>query len=188
MNADSFRLFRPLLSIAWALAMAGILMGPKLLPLADPGDFLIRNTIRISLVYLFIAAILILERRPDARFVWTLAWAAYVIHVGMAFEHYHHWRHASAIAHVEQVSGFGPGVFVSYMFTALWTIDVVWWNWVRRSARRRIAWHAIMAFMVFNGAIVYETGAVRGWTIAAFGVIATWMLARWIIPASSISS
>src|SRR5204863_7801685 len=101
---------------------------------ADPGDRLTRDTVRLALVYYAAAATLMLRPGPRAwraaRWCWTLAWAAYLVHVAMAFHHYHHWSHAAAFAHTRAVSGVGEGVYVSHAFTLLWTLDVAWW-WLR---------------------------------------------------------
>src|SRR5689334_11664316 len=84
-----------LAAAAWALLLAGILLAPAVLPPSDPGDDLTRNTVRLSLLYYALAAALMLRLRPGgwaaatergrlARACWTLAWAAYLVHVGMA--------------------------------------------------------------------------------------------------------
>jgi hypothetical protein len=180
--------------IVWGAALVGVLAAPALLGSADVGDDLIRNTVRLSLAYYAAAAGLMLFLRPPewagsgrgsvARWCWTLAWATYVIHVGMALHFYHHWSHADAVRHTEEVSGFGPGIYVSHLFTLLWTADVAWW-WLRPDAyAERPTWigralHAFMAFVIFNGMVVYEAGAIR-WAgavmFAALGVL--WVRSR----------
>ena len=117
-----------------------------------------------------------------------MAWGCltFLVHVAFAFDHYHGWSHAAAVQHVEDVSGFGPGLFVSYFFTLLWVVDAAWWGLASHSYDRRPAWldrtiHAFMAFIVFNGTVIYETGFIR-WAGAALfaglGVLAAWRLAR----------
>src|SRR5262249_22213252 len=101
-----------------------------------------------------------------ARCCWSLAWAAFVIHVGMAFHYYHQWSHADAVRHTREVSGFGEGVYISYLFTLLWTADMASW-WLRPAwYAQRSPWvdralHGFMLFMIFNATIVYETGFIR---------------------------
>jgi hypothetical protein len=149
------------------------------------GDDLTRWSIRAALALLAAALIL----RPwvgrtagpgvAARFAWgcwVASWLIYLAHVAFAFHHYHHWSHAEAVRHVEQRSGFGPGLFVSYLFTLLWTADVVWWAAAPASHARRPAWVGLaldgfVVFMAFNGTVVYETGVIR---IA--GIVATALL------------
>jgi hypothetical protein len=119
-----------------------------------------------------------------ARWCWTLAWAAYLVHLAMAFHHYHHWSHAHAVEHTRSVSGVGEGIYVSHCFTLLWTVDVAWW-WLRPETRaRRSAWvdrslHGFMFFMVFNATVVYESGLIR-WA----GVALTAWLAVLLLTAS----
>src|SRR5262249_51373718 len=101
-----------------------------------------------------------------ARACWTLAWAAYVTHVGLAFHYYYRWSHADVVAQTERASGFGPGLYVSHLFTLAWTADVAWW-WARPGGyAARPAWvgralHGFLAFVIFCGTVVYESGPVR---------------------------
>jgi hypothetical protein len=44
-----------------------------------------------------------------------------------AFHFYHGWSHAEAMEHVRAAARFGEGIFVSHLFTLLWTLDVAWW-------------------------------------------------------------
>ncbi len=116
------------------------------------------------------------------RWCWTLAWAAFVIHVAVSFHFFHHWSHQRAFQHVEDVSHFGPGIYVSYLFTLLWTIDVAWW-WLQPSGYalrlHRIGWtlHAFMAFIIFCGTVIYETGLIRWAGLAMFvGLGLLWLV------------
>jgi hypothetical protein len=188
----------PVLAGAWGLLLAGALLAPGLLPSADPGDELTRNTVRLALLYYLLATLLMLRLDGDgwrvstlsgrgARLCWSLAWLAYAIHVGMAFHHHHRWSHREAYLHVERVSGFGPGVFVSYLFTLAWTADVAWW-WARPVGyASRPAWiggclHAFLAFVVFNGTVVYETGLIRWAGLALFMVLGSSLVVRGLTP------
>lgn len=163
--------------VVWLVQLGAVLVLPCLMLPDDPSDALIRWTVRLSLLYYAAAAVLMLRcgsadwraengRGRLARWCWTLAWAAFVIHVGVSFHFYHHWSHQSAFQHVEAVSHFGYGIYISYLFTILWTADVVWW-WLEpnRYALRlhRIGWlmHAFMAFIIFCGTVVYEPGLIR---------------------------
>jgi hypothetical protein len=165
-----------LLTAAWGVLLAAVLGLPWLLHVADPGDALIRNTIRLSLLY-YAVALNIMMRLPSAewaatgrgrlaRLCWTLAWFTYLIHLGMAFHFYHDWSHADAVRHTEEVSGFGPGIYVSHVFTLAWSADVLFW-WLRpQGYALRAHWidwllHGFMLFIVFNGTVVYETGLIR---------------------------
>jgi hypothetical protein len=183
----------PLAVAAWLAALGAVLVAPRALPLADAGDFLIRNTIRLSLAYYAAAALLLLTRSPGdgplspavvlARWCWTLAWAAYVVHVGMAFHHYHGWSHAHAVAHTRQVSGVGWGLYVSHLFGLLWTLDVAGWWLSPEGHATRPAWvgralHGFMAFVVFNGTVVYEAGPIRWIGLLVFAALGALWLRR----------
>jgi hypothetical protein len=159
----------------------------------SPGEPLVRNTIRLSLAW-YVAALGLMTRLraadwttrtlsgQAARWCWTWAWLVYVVHVALAFHYVHHWSHAEAFEHVRKESGFGPGIFVSYLFTALWTADVIaWWIAPARYAVRA-AWidcslHGFMLFIVFNGTVVYESGPIRWAAVVAFAVLA-WLFVR----------
>jgi hypothetical protein len=156
-----------LLAAAWVALLATVFL---LAPPSDPGDFLVRGTVRVALLYYAAAVSLLLWPGGSwraARLCWTLAWAAYLVHLAMAFHHYHHWSHADAIAHTRAVSGVGEGIYFSHLFTLLWTADVAWW-WLRpQGYATRPAWvgrtlHGFMFFMVFNATVVYESGFIRG--------------------------
>jgi hypothetical protein len=179
-QVDAYRRFLSalpmLVAAAWGVLLAAVLGLPWLLHSTDPGDALIRNTIRLALLYYTIALNIMLWLQPVewaatgrgrlARLCWTLAWLTYLVHLGMAFHFYHDWSHADAVRHTEEVSGFGAGIYVSHLFTLVWSADVfVWWLLPQRYALRT-RWldgllHGFMLFVVFNGTVVYETGFIR---------------------------
>jgi hypothetical protein len=119
-----------------------------------------------------------------ARCCWTWGLACYLVHLAMAFHVYHHWSHAEAVEHTRHVSGWGNGIFASYLFTGLWLGDALWWwFWPARLAARP-AWigrtlHAYLLFIVFNGTVVFASGAIRWVGIAVFGALAiAWSRSR----------
>ena len=172
----------PLAVASWLALLTAVLLAPYLLHSPTLGDDLTRHTIRLALLFYGVAAALMLRLEPAewrtvsararlARCCWTLAWAAYLVHLAMAFHHYHHWSHADAVRHTRDVSGVGEGIYVSHAFTAVWTADVLWW-WLRpTSYATRSAWidwalHGFMVFIIFNATVVYEEGFIR-WAGAA---------------------
>jgi hypothetical protein len=176
-----------LLPVGWAVLLVVVFLAPRLYPSANAGDDLTRNTVRESLLFWLAAVWLMLGldaagwraetiTGKSARLCWTLAWLAYLIHLAMAMHYYHGWSHADAMRHVDEVSGFGPGIFFSHLFTLLWTADVAWWWLDRGSYATRSAWigrtlHAYMAFIIFNGTVVYETGFIRWAGVMMFTVL-----------------
>jgi hypothetical protein len=181
------RLVTPLL-LCWAVLLTLVLSWPSLTSSPSAGDDLTRNTVRLALLYYAAALTLMMRLRPPewlarsgrgrlARRCWTLAWAAFVTHLGMAFHHYHHWSHADAVRHTRDVSGFGEGVYVSYLFALAWTADVAaWWVcpvwYARRSPWIGRALYGFMLFVVFNATVVFETGFIRWAGVALFAWLA----------------
>lgn len=155
------------LVLAWAALLAGAFLAPRVYPDDDPADVVTRQTARVAVLFWGLAAgALLLRRTGFARWSWVLGCGAFLVHVATAFDRVHAWSHAAAVRHVEQVSGFGPGLFVSYAFTLVWVIDGAWWSLDRNGYGARPAWvdgavHGFMAFVVFNGTVVYETGFMR---------------------------
>lgn len=108
-----------------------------------------------------------------ARWLWALGCAAFLVHVAAAFHFVHGWSHAAAHAATARdtaaVTGFdsGAGLWLNYLFTALWLADVVaWWRlgvdgYRQRSAAWTIAVYGFMAFLAFNATVVFEEGWVR---------------------------
>jgi hypothetical protein len=163
----------------WTVSVLGILVAPSLLHSSNPSDELIRNTIRLALVYYGFALLLLLRGKAClARRAWSLAWLAYLIHVALAFHFVHGWSHAHAFEHTRRASGVGEGLYVSHLFTLVWSLDVAWWWAAPLGHQQRPRWiwgalHGFMLFMVFNGAVVFATGGMR-WA----GVILFELLAR----------
>jgi hypothetical protein len=164
----------------------------------NPGDSLTRNTIRLSLAW-YAAALALMIRLCDeqdwnavtplgkaARWCWTWACFTFLIHVTLAFHYFHHWSHTHAFEHTREVSGLGEGLYISYLFTLLWTADAIAW-WIAPAwYAARSPWidrllHGFMLFIVFNGAVIYEQGPIRWISAAGFLLIAIawfWLPAR----------
>lgn len=193
-------MFRALPSAAiaiWMALLAVILCHPYVTQSSTLGDDLIRNTIRLSLLYYAVAASLMLILQPQewsatstrgglARLCWAQAWLAYLVHLAMAFHHYHGWSHAHAMEHTREVSGVAEGIFVSHFFTLLWTEDVLFW-WLRPERyAARPAWidwllHGFMAFVIFNGSVVYEQGFIRWAGVVMFAELGALFVYRIVI-------
>jgi hypothetical protein len=187
MSAPSASRLQTALALAWALLLAGALVGPWLVASPTLGDDRTRFTVRVALLFYALAAGLMLfldqagwraGTTPGrlARACWALGVAAFLVHVGLAFHYYHGWSHAEALRHVEKVSGFGPGIFFSYLFTLLWSADATWWLLAPGAYAARPAWagwalHGYLAFMTFNATVVYESGPVRWAGLAGFLIL-----------------
>jgi hypothetical protein len=174
MEARGF-VFPAIVFVAWVLLFAVVFRMAE--EQAQPADFLTRQTARVAILFWGLAAAALLWNwRDGARWLWTFACAAFLVHVATAFDRVHAWSHTAAHEHVENVSGFGPGIFISYAFTILWVVDVAWWWTDRSSYDRRSKWldrgvHGFMAFVVFNGTVVYETGFIRWASVVMFSLL-----------------
>jgi hypothetical protein len=162
----------------------------------DPGEWSIRWTVRIALaLYAFALAGKMLGKRnpcwlPPARWAWTLGCVAYLGHVFCAFEFRHGWSHAAAYGETarrtEEMSGldWGGGLYLNYLFTAVWVGDVLWWWLAPGGYERRPRWlggmvPGFLGFMAFNGAVVFAAGPVRWASLAACAALAVlWCLTR----------
>jgi hypothetical protein len=148
------------------------------------GELLTRWLIRLALVCYAAAlfAQLLSNNRPsilrEARLAWTAGSVFLWAHLAAAFHFYHHWSHTLAFEdtarQTEELLGFavGEGVYVNYLFAAVWTADAAYW-WLaglrRYAARPRwitLTVHAFLLFIVANATITFRTGATR-WTAVA---------------------
>lgn len=112
------------------------------------------------------------DMRDAARYVWTIGCAFFLAHVFFAFNYYYFWSHSIAYAETGRqtalvVGGnWGAGVYVGYVFTLLWSADVLWWWLSPLSHKHRpkiltVAFHTFLFFMIFNGTVVFKTGMSR---------------------------
>lgn len=125
------------------------------------------------------------SRYRVARWVWVLGAVMFLVHFLVAFHFAHRWRHANAFQHVSDTAGFGPGIFVSYLFTAVWLADAVGWLFVPVGYASRPRWlgwvvHAFMAFITFNGTVVYVHGWIRWMAVAVFVMLGVALVWRWV--------
>ncbi|MFM7059312.1 MAG: hypothetical protein ACKO2P_20550 [Planctomycetota bacterium] len=122
-------------------------------------------------------------RTRIVRPLWTAGALLFLAHVAAAFHFEHHWSHAAAIqstaVQTEQLIGvaFGEGLWFSYLFVLLWTVDVAWsWihadSWQNRTPAITVALHAWLFFIAFNGAVIFESGPTRPAGMLVTGLLA----------------
>jgi hypothetical protein len=145
------------------------------------GEQLTRWTARLALL-LYAATLALRHTRPPrphlARLLWTAGCFVFLLHVAAAFHFFHHWSHADAYRDTARQTAdlvgtpTGWGLYLNYVFTAVWAVDVAWW-WARgtdayrhRPRRVRFTLDAFMAFMAFNATVVFGHGPTR-WVGAA---------------------
>jgi hypothetical protein len=171
----------------WPMLLAGAFLAPRVLADDDPADVVTRQTARVAVLYWGIAAAAILLRyRQLGRWAWTLGCLAFLIHVATAFDRVHGWSNSAAVQHVEEVSGFGRGLYISYAFTVLWVVDAAWWWLDARGYDARPAWldggiHGFIAFLMFSGTVIYEVGFIRWAALILFSLLAL-LLAKRLWP------
>ncbi len=110
------------------------------------------------------------------RCCWTLGLICYLVHVAVAFHYFHQWSHRVAVEFTQRTSGFGGGIYASYLFSLVWLADVLmaWMSPQKYAIRNRFqtyAVHLFLLFMVFNGAIVFASGPTRWISVAIFCAI-----------------
>ncbi len=117
-----------------------------------------------------------------ARAIWTMGVTLALIHVVLAFRFVYEWHHEAAVAAtVRQAAdrfglGWRGGIYVNYVFLALWLADVCWWWVAAASHASRPLWIervrlAFFTFMFVNGAIVFASGIGRVVGIAAVTLV-----------------
>ena len=116
-----------------------------------------------------------------ARAMWTAGIALALLHVVLAFDLVYGWSHEAAVAAtvrqtVDRVGwGWRGGIYVNYVFLALWLVDVGWWwlspvSHAQRSLRVERTRLVLFAFMFLNGAVVFASGPGRVFGIAALSL------------------
>lgn len=149
----------------------------------DLSSTLIHTTAGISFV-LYAVALLLRLRRPSsaATAIWTAAFVFMVVHVGMAFHWAHHWSHREAFdataRQTAEVFGvhWGGGIFANYALLLVWAVEVVTWWRGRWSGLSQ----AFLAFMWFNGTVVFGHGFIRWLGVVIFVTLiaALWLRRR----------
>ena len=120
-----------------------------------------------------------------AAWAWLLALLMFVVHLGVAFHFAHGWSHEHALRHVQDTAGWGSGLYVSYTFAFVWAADAVWLIVSSASYAVRPRWlgwavHGFLAFVTFNGSVVYVHNPMRWIAAGVFLVLAAALVWRWV--------
>lgn len=137
---------------------------------SEPGHSLIVWTIRVSVALYAWSLFTYVQcgRRklnvpPADLYVWSASWALCVVHVLFAFHFEHHWSHLEALKHTADVTAsvtglhWGIGLYVNYIFLAVWGWDAVQ-RWQNSGKATPLAFHVVAAFMMFNATAVFGPG------------------------------
>jgi hypothetical protein len=151
------------------------------------GELLTRGTVWLALT-LYVAGEIARRRSRSsvaARWLNPLGCAVFIAHVACAFHFYHAWSHSVAYAdtarQTAEMVGWnsGAGLYVNYFFATVWIADA-FWSWITPSYTARPIWitwaiRAFFWFMIFNGAVVFARGPMRGYgLLLSLGLIACW--------------
>ena len=106
------------------------------------------------------------ESRTWVRVLYTASLVMMLLHLAVAYHLGHGWSHSDAFERTERVSGFGPGIFVSYFFVLVWIAEAAWmWiafdRYLNRSKWLNRAIVGFMWFILFNSSVVYADGFAR---------------------------
>jgi hypothetical protein len=148
-------------------------------------------TVRAACLFYAGALVFWTVRRPSAaRLAWTFGFVCFLGHVLAAFAFHHGWSHRVAYAETARQTAalfgisWGGGLYWNYAFTVIWAADIAW-MWLNTAGyRRRKQWisqaiHGFMAFMFFNGAVVFGSGSVRWLGLAVTAAVAfLWIIRR----------
>lgn len=111
-----------------------------------------------------------------ARQAFTAGLVLAIVHTMLAFDIVHAWSHADAVRNTARQTSavygiaFGSGVYVNYLFFAVWLVDAVRW--------RRSGWvlRAFYFVIIVNAAVIFAAGSRRilgGLLIAA--LVGVWV-------------
>ena len=138
----------------------------------DNGDFVVRASVWLAVLCYPAGPAGRLCAPRLMRFVWTVGCLAFLLHVASAFHVHYHWSHAVAVRETARQTAeltgraVGAGIWVNYLFAALWALDVAWiWRdpagHGRRAAGIDLGLHAFLLFVLFNGTVIFAHGPVR---------------------------
>ena len=144
----------------------------------DPStrDLLVRGSAWLSFAF-YLLTLIGWTRRVQPRllrWLWTLAWGVFVIHVCLAFHLVHHWSHDAAWEATRVQGGVGAGIYFNYLVLFVWLLDVAWWwLWPQRylTQNRWISGliQGFLAFMWFNATVIFAHDYL--WIMGALGFV-----------------
>lgn len=109
-----------------------------------------------------------------------------LVHTLLAFDTFHQWSHADAVLstaqQTQEVFGLaaGAGLYVNYLFFAVWLLEIVFWRAVTPASALRWVVRVFYLVIIFNGAVVFASGWRRALGAAIVGVLLwTWIPGYW---------
>ncbi len=154
----------------------------------NSGEWLTRSTAWLAFAAWFAALALARHRatpnRSPADLIWLAGAVLMLVHTALAFHIYHDWSHTAAVVETarqtRELTGlnWGGGVWLNYMFAAVWLGDALWRLASPASHARRPRWlavvtHGFLAFIWFNATVVFGSWPMRAAGAFAFIWLAT---------------
>lgn len=107
-----------------------------------------------------------------SRAAWTAGALLMVVHSLAAFAFFYDWSHDTARRITRQQTAaltgidFAGGIYINYLFVAVWLADATWWCVSPADYARRPRWltwmiRGFICFIIVNGAIVFADGWAR---------------------------
>lgn len=112
----------------------------------------------------------------SARILWTSGLVCYLLHILFAYEAFYDWSNKIAweqtAADTERLTGVrsGAGLLVNFLFLGFLTFDICR-QWFGRMQRAGKILEVFVVFMIFNGAVVFGSGAVRWFGVALLMIL-----------------
>jgi hypothetical protein len=127
----------------------------------------------------------------ESRVAWTIGAILSLVHSLAAFASFYDFRHdiarSETVRQTAALTGieFSGGIYINYLFLAVWAADAAWW-WInpRAYARRprglSLSIRAFIFFIIVNGAVVFADGWARSIGIAAVAAVLGQAYRDWI--------
>ena len=122
--------------------------------------------------------------RPRPWVWWAFALGLFMalVHTAVAFDRVHNWVHADAVRNTAQQTeamfgtAVGWGVYVNYLFFAVWLADAWWWRAGMTPAERpgSVTWtlRAFYLVIILNAAVIFAAPPRRIFGLAVVALLA----------------
>ncbi len=112
------------------------------------------------------------DRRDAARAMYSAGALLLAGHTAAAFQLQHGWSHdaawVSTAERTQALTGYasGSGLYLNYLFIAVWAADAAWWwlrprQYLRRARALDVGLFVFFTFMIINGAVVFAPAPMR---------------------------
>jgi hypothetical protein len=119
--------------------------------------------------------------RPWAWWAFAIGLCMALVHTAIAFDVVHHWVHENAVRNTAQQTeamfgtAVGWGVYVNYLFFAVWLADAWWWRAGAAPGERprAVTWmlRTFYLVIILNAAVVFAAPARRALGLLVVAVL-----------------